>query len=82
MLYEVIGALLYGFAAWNLVLYAADRITKKDEITLMIITLIACMIITLAIGFTWYPLAFVLHVPAVVLFFLYDLIKYKKAPLK
>lgn len=79
-MYAIIGALLYGYTVWNVVLYVVDRITKKDELSLFIISLVLCMALTLVIGFIWYPMAFVLHVPAVVVFFLYDLVKYKKAP--
>jgi len=80
LIYDILGALLYGFAAWNLVLYAIVSLFKKEMFISIVISFIVCIAFTLAVGFLWYPLAFVLHVPAILVFFLYDLIKTRKAP--
>jgi hypothetical protein len=77
LLYVFIGALIYGFAAWNLIYAGINALTKykANQIKIMAISLLIGICLTSLCGILFYPPALLFHNIGIILFFIYDLLK-------
>jgi hypothetical protein len=87
LLYDFIGAMIYGFAAWNLIYAGINAITKykANNIKVLASSFLVGIFLTTLGGILIYPPALLFHNIAIILFFTYDLFKSqnskKEAPL-